>query len=83
MNIQGTIHAIGETTRINDKLTKREFILKDDSQYPQLIKFELINDKCSLLDNVWEGDSINVHFNIRGRESKGNYYNSLVCWKIE
>lgn len=85
MELTGTIHLIGQTEQVTEKFKKRDLVIKDDSNsaYPQYIKFEAHKDKVSLLDNLTCGKSATVHFNIQGRESKGNYYNTLQIWKIE
>lgn len=91
MIVEGQLHLKLATQQISDKFSKREFILKTElsSQYPQLVKFELTQDNCSLLDKVSEGDILSVDFNLRGREYKNKntaevgYFNTLVAWKID
>ena len=90
MDTTGKIHEIFPVQTIKSSFTKREFILLDDTneQFPQYIKFELVQDKCSLMDDYKPGDAIKVYFNLRGREwinPKGEkvYFNSLSAWKIE
>jgi hypothetical protein len=90
MDITGKIHEIFPIQTIKSSFTKREFILLDDTndQFPQYIKFELIQDKCSIIDDYKPGDTIKVYFNLKGREwinPKGEkvYFNSLGAWKIE
>ncbi len=83
MNQPGKVHRIGQIENISDKFKKRELILEIPGQYPQFIKFEAVQDKVSLLDGLRPGQDINVHFNLNGRESKGNFYNTLQVWKVE
>jgi hypothetical protein len=88
MQVKGTIKVINKTQVINEKFSKREFILTDESQYPQDILFQATQDKCSLLDNIGVGRQVEVSFNLRGREwtSPGGevkYFNTLEAWKIE
>ena len=90
MNVKGTIKEIFNTQNISDKFKKREFVLEyaDNPQYPQLLKFEMVQDDCSVLDNFNVGDQVDVHFNLRGRkwtDPKGvdKYFNTLQAWKIE
>jgi len=74
---------------VSEKFRKREFILTDNSsQYPQYISFQCTQDRCSLLDSVNVGDTITVHFNLRGREwtspqGEIKYFNTLEAWKID
>ncbi|MEW6470437.1 MAG: DUF3127 domain-containing protein [Bacteroidota bacterium] len=89
MDITGTIKVIHKEEKVNDNFTKRVFVITDNSsQYPQIIPFELVKDKCSLIDKFKVGDEVKVHFNIRGREwtsPKGEikYFTSLNAWRIE
>jgi len=90
MNIQGKLIEIFDTIQITETFKKREFILQDNknTEYPEFIKIELIQDKVSLLDSLNLGDEINVLINIKGRkwedkEGKIKYFNSIQGWKIE
>ena len=91
MNIKGTLYAIGVTQQITEKFRKREFVIEEKSNpsYPELIKFEAQNDKVDLLDKFMEGEEIDVHFNIRGKEwrktelDEPKYFVTLVAWKID
>ena len=89
MDVTGTLKVKGETTKVSEKFTKREFVITDNSsQYPQHISFQLTQDKCGLLDNYKLGDEIKVHFNLRGREwtspqGELKHFNSLEAWRIE
>lgn len=89
MEIKGKVHEIGLTVQVTDKLTKRELILEyiENPQYPEYLKFEMINDKCKLLDELRVGSDIEVFFNLRGRPwtdktGKKTYFNSMALWKI-
>lgn len=87
--LKGTITVKKATQQISDKFRKREFVVSDnDAQYPQVIQFELTQDRCSVLDSYNEGDEVQVTFNIRGREWQSpqgdtKYFVSLNAWKIE
>jgi len=90
MNAQGKVIEVGNTIQVTEKLTKRELIVEiaENVQYPEYIKFEGIQDRCKLLDNVIVGDNVDIHFNLKGRPhvdktGKKNYYNSLQFWKID
>lgn len=89
LNIIGTIRVKGAEQQVSDKFRKREFVLTDNStQYPQHISFQLTQDRCGLIEQFKEGDTVNVFFNLRGREWKSpqneiRYFNTLEAWKIE
>ena len=71
MNIVGKLVEIFEAQQISDSFKKREFVVEyaENPQYPELIKFELIQDKCSLLDSFSKGNEVDVSFNFDSRES--------------
>ncbi len=90
MNIQGRIVDIFDTTQVSEKFRKREFVIEfaENPQYPEFVKFELVQDKCDLIDNFREGEEVDVSFNLRGRawtnqQGVKNYFNSLQAWRIQ
>jgi hypothetical protein len=79
----GVIHAIFPTESRSEKFTSRDFVLEiPDGNYPQLIKFQAVQERCGLLDHHAEGDTVTVHFALRGREWNGKYLTNLNAWKI-
>jgi len=79
----GKLKVIFDTQTFPSGFTKREFVLTiGDENYPQDVKFELIKDKCTWLDNFQQDQEITVSFDIRGNEYKDKYYVNLNCWKI-
>lgn len=90
LSITGAILEISDVQQIKETFKKREFVVEytENPQYPEFIKFELIQDKCALLDAYNVGDKVNVHFNLKGRkwtdkEGQIKYFNSLQAWRIE
>lgn len=68
-NITGTLKAKYEEQRVSERFRKRDFVITDNSsQYPQHISFQLVQDRCSLIDSFNPGDKLHVFFNLRGRE---------------
>jgi len=68
---------------------KRVFVVEyaENPEYPEFIKFELIQDKCDELDKFELGAIIDIAFNLKGRKwtnPKGEvvYFNSLQAWKL-
>lgn len=89
MEIKGKVHEVAPTVQVTESLKKRELILEyiENPQYPEYLKFEAIQDRCNLLDNVKVGDDIEVFFNLKGRPwtdktGKKTYFNSLQLWKV-
>jgi single-strand DNA-binding protein len=76
------------TQQVSEKFRKREFVLEiQDGQYPQLVKFELAQDKCDLLNGFQLQTPITVTFDLRGRGYDKNgetlYFTSLAAWKVQ
>lgn len=89
MEIKAKLLEKFDTATISGSFKKREFVVEyaDNPQYPEMIKFELIQDKCDLLDSYNVGQELNVAFNLKGRKwtnPKGEnvYFNSLQAWKL-
>jgi hypothetical protein len=85
----GKIAVIKPAQKITEKFTKREFVITDDTgQYPQMIQFQLTQERCEALDIVEVGDEVLAHFNVRGKEWKSpsgemKYFNTLEVYKLE
>jgi hypothetical protein len=85
--ITGTVELIYSEVIISETFKKREFVLKDNSQYPQLILFQLTRDNCSLLNSFSIGEEIEVCFNLRGKEwispsGEKKYFNTFEAWRV-
>lgn len=83
----GKLHLKSDTQIVNEKFSKREFVIVTTDQYPQHISFQLTQDKVGLLDKYNAGDDIEVKFNLRGREwtapdGAKKYFNTLECWAL-
>lgn len=88
MDIKGKIEVVMETNVVSEKFKKREFVVKTDDQYPQLILCQLTQDKCVLLDKFVVGSAVTVHVNLRGRvwespQGEKKYFNTIEAWRIE
>jgi hypothetical protein len=83
----GTVFFIDEPVQVTETFKKREFVLEVPGTYTEYIKFQTVQDKTLLLDAFNKGDTVTVHFNLRGKkyEKNGtvNFFNSLDAWKIE
>ena len=89
MKLKGTVKKIFDTRTVGQNGFRiREMVLLTDENYPQPIKIEFVQDKVQLLDNVQEGDEVEVSFDVRGREwvnpeGKTVYFVSIRGWRIE
>ena len=82
--VEGKLHRIFETEQKTATFQAREFVLEvPDGNYPQLVKFQTVQDRCNLLDNFNEGDMVKVSFDLRGREWNGKYLTNLNAWRVE
>jgi len=61
----------------------RNFAIEVQGQYPQLIQFQLTQDRCALIDKFNADEPIRVHFDLRGREWNGKYLTNLHAWKLD
>lgn len=88
MTISGKIEHIMPEQVISEKFKKLEFVITTQDQYPQQILLQFINEKCQLAERMKIGQDATCHINIHGRkhinkEGKENWFNTLVCWRIE
>jgi hypothetical protein len=90
MTIDGKIIEKYETQEISSSFQKREFVVEyaENPQYPEYLKFELIQSNCQQLDGFNPGDELTISFNLKGRkwtDPKGEvkYFNSLQAWRLE
>jgi hypothetical protein len=79
-----------ETKQVTASFKKREFVVEyaTNPQYPEYLKFELIQDKCGQLDRFSVGDELEIQFDLKGRKwndprGEVKYFNSLQAWKLE
>ena len=87
-DVKGRLHEIFDEQQVSEKFRKREFVLEvQDGQYPEHIKFQLVQDRTQLVDPYKVGDEVKVAFNLRGRGFNKNgsmlYFTNLEAWRIE
>jgi len=89
---QGRLVAVYETVQRSEKFRTREFVIEineeiRDRTITNYVKFQLVQDRTAIIDNYKIGDSIKVHFNIRGskweRNGQTSYISNLDAWRIE
>jgi len=82
--VAGKIKVINAAQSFASGFTKREFVVTTAAdKYPQDLKFEVVKDKCALLDSFKVGQEVQVSFDIRGNEYNGKYFVNLSAWKIQ
>lgn len=89
LSYTGFLKVKNDEIKVSDKFKKREFVLTDNAaSYPQMILFQLTQDRCSLIDNDNVGDEVTVHFLLKGRDWKNpqgetKFFNSLDVFRVE
>lgn len=80
-----------DTQQVTATFKKREFVIEKKEnaagrEFIELIKFQLNQDKCDLVDQFRVDDELNISFNIKGRkwekDGKVSYFLNLEAWKI-
>jgi len=90
MEIKGKIKNISETVQISERFRKREFVVEyaSNPDYPQPLQFEMVQDRCELLNSFEVGQEVEIFFDLRGREwtnpqGQVKYFNTLQAWKLD
>lgn len=78
--------------QVSDSFKKREFVVETAEEgngrvFTEQIKFQLLQDKCSMIDALSLNQEVKVSFNIKGRrwekDGKVNYFTNLDAWRVE
>lgn len=91
LKTDGKLLGVNAIEVISEKFKKRKFWLEtdSDSQWPQVIEFELVQDKVSAIEKYKVGDLLSIGFNLRGRRyvskktGAEGVINSLNAWFID
>jgi len=90
--LQGKLTDILPIQNVSETFQKREFVVEtvensSGRDFTEQIKFQLLQDKCGLIENYSIGNNVKVSFNIKGRrwekDGKVSYFTNLDAWKIE
>jgi hypothetical protein len=91
-DVTGKLIAKYETVQRSEKFRTREFVIETTEDIGgriinNYIKFQSVQDRTSLVDRFNTGDTIKVHFNIKGskweKNGQVNYITNLDAWRIE
>ena len=88
MQLTGIIKVIKPIQQVSATFSKREFVIETNEQYVQTIQLELHGDRVDIIDSFVEGQEVECHINLRGREwvnpqGETKYFNTIICWKIQ
>jgi hypothetical protein len=90
--ITGKVIEIYPPVQVSDKFRKREFVIEKKESgggavFIDYLKFQLVQDKCDLINESFLQEEIKIWFNLKGnkweRDGKINYFTNLDVWKIE
>ncbi len=90
--ISGKVIEISPPVQVSEKFRKREFIVESrevsgDNSFVEYIKFQLIQDRCDIIDDSYLHEEVRVLFNIKGnrweKEGRVSYFTNLDAWRIE
>jgi hypothetical protein len=90
--LTGKIIDISPVNQVSDKFKKREFVIEKKETggaavFVDYIKFQLIQDKCDLINESFLNEEVKIWFNLKGnkweKDGKINYFTNLDAWKIE
>ena len=90
--ITGKVIEVYPTVQVSDKFRKREFVVEKKETggaavFIDYLKFQLVQDKCDLINESFIQEEIKIWFNLKGnkweRDGKINYFTNLDAWKIE
>lgn len=86
-DLTGIIIEIFPSQTFNKGFRKREFVIEVGDKYPQKILFQLVQEKCDMLESYSVGDTVTVSFDIKGRDwtdklGSVKYFTTLEAWRI-
>lgn len=93
-DVSGKLIEKYDVQQITDTFKKREFVVEcpkeiNGNVYHDYLKFQLTQDRVSLIEAMNEGDMIKVHFNLRGskytskKDGSTGYITNLEAWRLE
>lgn len=91
LKITGRLIVKEDTQQVSERFKKREFVIETSEEingntYNNYAKFQLVQNKCDILDRYNIGDEVEVYFNVKGnkweKDGKVNFITNLDAWKI-
>ena len=81
MESKGILKRVGSTKQVSEKFKNRIFDIETtDGKYKQVIRFELSQDRCDLIDSYKLGQELEVSFNLNGREWQKTPQDDIVVF---
>lgn len=91
-DVTGKLIAKFDTVQRTETFRTREFVIETTEDIGgriinNYIKFQSVQDRTQLVDRFNTGDTVKVHFNIKGtrweKNGQVNYITNLDAWRIE
>lgn len=83
LTVKGKVHTVFPVeTKSNFSFRMLWLQTEHESQYPQLVEIQFPKEKGDLLNNVSEGDIVEVSFNLRGRQWNDKVFNTVSGWRL-
>jgi hypothetical protein len=84
----------GDTQQVSEKFKKREFVIEiaeeiNGNVYTNFGKFQLVQNKCDIIDRFGIGAMVKVAFNVKGnsyvdkKDGQTKYITNLDAWRVE
>jgi hypothetical protein len=91
-DVTGKLIAVNPIVQRTESFRVREFVIETSEDVngriiTNYIKFQATQDRCDYLDKFKLGDTVKVHFNLRGNKWDKNgvptYFTNLDAWRVE
>ena len=91
-DLTGKLVAKFETIQRSATFKTREFVVETNEDIngrtiTNFVKFQSVQDRTTIIDRFNTGDTVKVHFNIKGsrweKNGQVNYITNLDAWRIE
>jgi hypothetical protein len=82
----GTVIFVGQTQTIGSKgFEKRSFVIEEENSkgFTEQMAFEFHGDGCVKLNDIREGDRVEVSFVVKSREWKENWYTNCKALYVK
>ena len=91
-DLTGKLVAKFDTVQRSATFKTREFVIETNEDIngrtiTNFVKFQSVHDRTTIIDRFNIGDTLKIHFNIRGskweKNGQTNYITNLDAWRIE
>lgn len=94
LEVTGKLLVKYDTVQVSEKFKKREFVIEiaeeiNGNIYTNYGKFQLVQNKCDIIDRFNTGDTVKVSFNVKGnsyvdkKDGTTKYLSNLDAWRVE